>query len=295
LKPYLQKRIDAQEAEAEDRRVSSQLNVKHDSEFYQRICRGLSQKRADDYGYWSKVCLALGHERAGLSVVMAFSRRSSKFNEYSVRKTYEQGERGFSGRPLTCGTLMAYLKEDNLKAFHKLLPESAPDDDMAEMVMGMTGEEEEEEEEDEDCDVYETEETPEKKKTQEEKLSRWLANPSYFLEKPVSEPVDALEDDDDVDVYSERYMKEYEPNSTTIVKGMKGQGKTHQLVEYIKKHEPKRIAFISFRRSFSKELLKRLAPLGFVDYRSIEGEIKDDVACYHPSREFDSTAVERAS
>ena len=67
--------------------------------------------------------------------------------------------------------------------------------------------------------------------------------------------MDKLSDDDDVETYEERFMKEYpvEGVKTMIVKGQKGQGKTHQLVDYIKKHNPKRVLFVSFRRCFSKE------------------------------------------
>ena len=280
LRPEIQKAVDERKAEAEERRVSRELVSPKDPEFYRALCKGLAQKRADDYGCWNKVCMALGHENAGVDVAMEFSRRSDKFNEASVRKAYEKGREGFAGRPLTCGTLMAYLKEDNLGAFRKLIPE--PEIDYSEMIKGMTGGLDDESDDDEDADDLDIDDKSSKqaeKKTQEEKLSRWLRAPDYFLKNPVDEAVDELDDDDDVETYEERFMKPYpvEGVVTMIVKGQKGQGKTHQLVDYIKKNEPKRVIFLSFRRSFSKELLKRLKPLGFKDYRGITGGIKDDV------------------
>jgi hypothetical protein len=143
------------------------------------------------------------------------------------------------------------------------------------MIKSMLPEGKEEEGEEDDEEVKQNE-TPEVKKTQEEKLTRWLKSPEYFFTNQVDEPV--LDDDDEVEVYEERFMKEYPDEvPTMIVKGQKGQGKTHQLVEYIKKHNPKRVVFVSFRRSFSKELLKRLKPLGFKDYRGITGGIKDEI------------------
>ena len=275
LRPNLQKLVAARKLEAEENRVSRQLVSSKDPEFYRTLCAGLAQKRADDYGDWNKVCMALGHENAGLEVALEFSRRSSKFNEYSVRKVYEKGQEGFEGRPLTCGTLMAFLKEDNIQAFRKLIPESEPSH-FAEMVKGLRGDDDEEEEDDE---ITETETETEIKKTQEDKLERWLKDPAYFLNNPVDEALDELDDEDEINTYKERFMKPYpvEGVKTMIVKGQKGQGKTHQLVNYIKTNNPKRIVFVSFRRSFSKELLKRLSPLGFQDYRGITGGIKDDV------------------
>jgi len=300
LKPHLQKKIDARKAEAEEKRVAQLLNggsTKHTPEFYQALCAGLAQKRADEYSYWNKVCLALGHENAGLDIAMEFSRRSSKFNEHSVQKAYEQGQRGFAGRPLTVGTLLSYLKEDNEVLFRRLLKtQASPANDTTfeaehnykEMIEAMgLGEEDPVQRRSDlglDASIHEPDDSEDEciqdeevKRTQEEKLKRWLDNAPYFLKHPVSEAVDALDDDDEVEVYSERYMQEYQSDSQTIVvKGRKGQGKTHQLVEYIKKHNPRKVVFVSFRRSFSKELLKRLSPLGFVDYRSLQGGIKDD-------------------
>jgi hypothetical protein len=280
LRPEIQKAVDDRKAEEEERRVSRQLVAPKDPEFYRALCEGLAQKRANDYGYWNKVCMALGHENAGVEVAMEFSRRSAKFNEASVRKAYEKGREGFAGRPLTCGTLMAYLKEDNLQAFRKLIPE--PEIDYSEMIKGMAGGLETESDDDEDADDLDDASdlgSSEPKKTQEEKLARWLSAPDYFLNKPVDDAVDELGDDDEVETYEERFMKPYPVAGvvTMIVKAQKGQGKTHQLVDYIKKNGPKRVVFLSFRRSFSKELLKRLKPLGFQDYRGITGGIKDDV------------------
>lgn len=278
LRPEIQKAVDERRAEAEERRVSRELVSPKDPEFFRELCEGLAQKRADDYGCWNKVCMALGHENAGVDVAIEFSKRSAKFNEASVRKAYEKGREGFAGRPLTCGTLMAYLKEDNLQAFRKLIPE--PEINYSEMIKGMVGVGlDDEADESDDDDLYDASDlgSSEPKKTQEEKLARWLRAPDYFLKNPVDEAVDGLDDDDEVETYEERFMKPYGEGVTMIVKGQKGQGKTHELAEYIKKHNPKRVVFVSFRRSFSKELLKRLKPLGFQDYRGITGGIKDDV------------------
>jgi hypothetical protein len=277
LKPELQRKIDEIKIENEERQVSSQLISPKNPEFYRSVCAGLSQKRVDEYGFWNKVCMALGHENAGVEIAIEFSKRSSKFDEHSVRAVYEKGRAGFAGRPLTCGTLMAYLKEDNLKAFMKLIPVQEPDDDsFIDMIKNLRGGLDEES----DDDDLEIGAEPKKvKQTQEDKIKRWLKAPEYFLKRPVDEAKPELDAKDEIETYEERFMKQYPVDGvlTMIVKGQKGQGKTHQLVDYIKEHNPKRIAFVSFRRSFSKELIKRLSPLGFKDYRGIVGSIKDDV------------------
>jgi hypothetical protein len=95
------------------------------SEFYSELCAGLAPIRFNDYGYWNKVMLALGHENAGLHVALEFSKKSHKFDRYAVEKLYERGRIGFNGKSLTCGTLMAYLKEDNSEVFKKLVNDNS--------------------------------------------------------------------------------------------------------------------------------------------------------------------------
>ena len=62
-------------------------------------------------------------------------------------------------------------------------------------------------------------------------------------------------------------MRDYPTDAKTIViKAQKGTGKTFSLESYIKKNDPDYIVFISFRRSLSNELLKRLSKYNFENY-----------------------------
>jgi hypothetical protein len=74
-------------------------------------------------------------------------------------------------------------------------------------------------------------------------------------------------------IYSSPTMAQYENVSTLCVMANMGIGKTIQLVEYIKKLEDKsNIIIISFRRTFTSEILRRFPT--FESYININGIIK---------------------
>ena len=339
LKPEIQKQIDARDARRQE--ASSVCQVAKSPEMFRQIVMGLAQDRADDFGDWSKVCLALGHEGSGVEVALAFSRRSDKFNEVATKKLYNRGT-GYSGRPLTVGTLLAMLKKDNPVEFGKVLAASTPDevsvvsDDIKLMIEAAESEPsppkpakqpkpakpakqpkpakpkppsresqisdaclnnhepdyaEIAEQETEtvfegldpdynepDFDIPDFDSiTAALHESQEDKIARLLDNPSFYLNQDVSVGVSALQPEDTLIRYSKRFMEDYPSNyNTTIVKAQKGQGKTVALEKYITEHNPKRVVVISFRRSFSNELTKRLEKLGFINYRDIEGPITAD-------------------
>lgn len=270
LVPRIQKQIDKQNQEREARQLNK---VAKSPELFRAIIMGMDSSRADDFESWRNVCLALGHECAGIDICLDFARRSNKFNEPATRKLYDSGA-SYTGTPLTIGTLLSYLKQDNPALFGEIIYETLREDqkeDVSDIIEQLRQGEGSEADED-DAEMEEK-----KKEKIEEKMARWLGNPAFYLQRLVSDGKSALGEDDTLIEYAERYMKLYKKKyKTQIVKAEKGQGKTYQIEKYIKKNKPAKCIYLSFRRSFSKEILKRLSKLGFVDYRGIEGNITDE-------------------
>ena len=63
-----------------------------------------------------------------------------------------------------------------------------------------------------------------------------------------------------------------------ILKAEKGIGKTNKVIEYIKKHNPKRVLYVSFRKSLSRNIERRFNIHGFdfKVYLDIKGKINED-------------------
>ncbi len=284
----IQKSLDEKKEAYEARHVNYACDSTHDKEFFTKLVDGLKSSRAENYVTWRNVCMSLGHEKAGLDIAIRFSNKTSKKSQVNRAKTTELYEVGlkstFNGRALGVGTLLHYLREDNYEVFKALtMPKKEKEDspnlrNMIEcMKEGLNFEDGEDEVEEEDYFEEKEEEKKEKKETQEDKLKRWLSRDEFYLRNPVSDPTNLI-DFQKQDIYETKYMKEYPKDAKTlIVKAQKGRGKTHTLVDYIKEQpELKRIIFISFRRSFTGELMKRLTPLGFKKYSDIKGAINDD-------------------
>ena len=344
LKPEIQRAIDSRSVKRESERLNQ---VAKSPEMFRSIVMGLAQDRADSFGDWKRVCLALGHEQAGVGVALEFARRSSKFNERATIRLYENGG-NYSGRPLTIGSLLAMLKKDNIAEFKKITQSQADQSELINMVKALhqtMGEPKKKEPKKKEpkkkepkkkehnvkvvCEIIldsdepfmpdfdmpdeinepfmpdfdmpdeiNSEEfnsnfdepfmpdfdMPDEINSEEfnsniqlkteEKLEQWLGNSSFYLGEPVSDGVNALGMNETVIQYSQRFMKEYPSTyDTYFIKAQKGQGKTVALEKYIEEHKPKRVVVVSFRRSFSNEIMKRLGKLGFVNYRDIEGAI----------------------
>lgn len=258
LRPEIQKKIDQHNQEREGRILN---HVAKSPEIFRAIIMGMNASRADDFECWRNVCLALGYEGSGVDICLDFARRSNKFNEPATRRLYDSGPQ----YALTIGTLLSYLKHDNPALFGEIV-NFEEKEDMSDIIEQLKRNEDEDSEDDE-AEVV-------KEKT-EEKMARWLGNPSFYLQRLVSDGKSVLGEDDRLIEYAERYMKAYKKHKTQVVKAEKGQGKTYQIEKYIKKNKPAKCIYLSFRRSFSKEILKRLGKLGFVDYREIDGPITD--------------------
>ena len=167
------------------------------------------------------------------------------------------------GRPATIGSLLAMLKEDNPEQFYAIIKCNDSTNG------GLTQEELKEM-----IEKHNEAERIEADETQEDKLARWLSKPEFYFHRKVSDPRKALDAQDDKKIYNARYMKPYNSTAKTmIIKGEKGQGKTYALEEYVKKHNPEYCLFVSFRRSLSSEIIKRLEKHGFVNYLDIKGQI----------------------
>jgi hypothetical protein len=385
LRADIQAALDKRQADTTAARVN---NMTKSPELFREIVMSLNPERADDYGDWSKICLTLGYEGAGLSIAMDFSRRSSKFNEAAVTRTYDRGTKYAGNRPATIGTLFHMLKQDNIAIFNKLMKAAAPkkSDDEASKIIDETepniynissyshltkvthitksplliddiiswihtchfhfpnweniflalgrekmpignvlsyakhhyaakdpeeikrlydmGQQQEkydigtlidllaiDDEEFKQFDIIMTRHKANKKankkarkyniidgeikkRTSEQKLRKWLSNPKFFLYEKTNNPESALNEDDTIITYDERFMRPYPTNQPTIIaKAQKGGGKTHAIEQYIKEHNPTRILYLSFRRSFSNELMKRLGKYDFINYRDVEGPI----------------------
>jgi hypothetical protein len=67
--------------------------------------------------------------------------------------------------------------------------------------------------------------------------------------------------------YNERYTKAFDDIPTQFIKEIKGSGKSEQLSVLIKKYKPEKILCITFRKTLSNELKKRLPD--FVNYQDI--------------------------
>lgn len=268
IKPEIQRILD----ERNEKRDAERLGrVSKSPEIFRKIVMGLAQDRADDFRDWQRVCMALGYECAGVAIALEFSRRSNKFNEVSTIRLYESGS-NYTGRPLTIGTLLGMLKKDNIVEFYNVIGNQETtdvSDDIKTMIDSLDS--------DDDDDVVVVNTPEPKPEKQEEKLERWLKNPSFFFNECVSDGKNTLERCDKLIQYNQRFMKEY-PSiyDTYFIKAQKGQGKTVALEKYISEHNPKRIVVVSFRRSFSNEIIKRFSKLGFVNYRDIEGAITND-------------------
>ena len=80
----------------------------------------------------------------------------------------------------------------------------------------------------------------------------------------------------DKNVYSERYMREYEHKPTLVVKGQMSLGKSKQLLKYIDKYydEDSVVRILTFRRAFTNSLRETFPH--FHVYDTIKGEIKDE-------------------
>lgn len=282
--PDIQKIFDARAV-----RSNSNVNagdITKTPELFNAIVMGLSIHRATNFGDWQRVCLALGHECAGLNIAIKFAERADNFNEVATTRLYNSGQ-SYTGRPCTLGTLLHMLKIDNIIEYNKLIIHEKPagvDCDIIKMIDGIAIDDVDIFEDiDSDCDGGSEdadEHADEIRLNGDQKIRRWLSAPDHYLAKPVNNPARKLDKNDTRCIYDDEYMRDYEPeHNTIIIKGNKGVGKTHALVRYIKQFDPdntKRIAYLSFRRSFSNELLKRLEPNGFENYRDIDGPILNE-------------------
>lgn len=261
LIPRLQQAIDEKKQAQEDRKLNE---ISNDADTLMKIVMNLNQNRADEFSTWLKVCLALGHENAGLDVALEFSKRSSKYNALKTEELYNQGSQAGNthGRPATIGSLLAMLKEDNPDVFYEIVSVNPAN-------YGLT--------QDEIKDMIEKHNENEKIKPdekQEEKLERWLSKPAYYFNRKVSDPRRILDKKDNKKIYNSKHMKPYPKLAKTmIVKAEKGTGKTYAIEQYIEKHDPEYCLFVSFRRSLSSEIIKRLSKYGFVNYQDIKGRI----------------------
>lgn len=218
-----------------------------------QIVMNLNPARADDFMYWKNICIAIGFENGGLDLAMSFSKQSSKFNYDQTKSLYDAGNgRTTNGRPITIGTLFAYLKEDNLELFREITYVNRGTSENIKIMI---------------------DNIEQLKLTNEEKLAIWLGKPEFHFHHKVSNASCKLTHADQHVVYEERFMKEYPNDETLVIKAEKGQGKTYQLEKYIEANNPEFVLFVSFRRSLSNELMKRLAKHGFVSYQDIAGPI----------------------
>jgi hypothetical protein len=282
------------------RKIQIAVNNNYNSDYYKALIDGLSPTRANNYEDWRNVCLALGGEAAGVDVAIAFSQKNTdKFNKYKTIELYEKGLSNMDNENrLGVGSIMRMLKEDNPEQFNKLCntheetyetPQHIIIEIMGELHRGLS-----------DDEVLElSNDIEEVLETQEQKIERWLDAPYHWLYKPINEPLLHLKKNDSAykctndyekkyeikyqqtpsftfEEYSSKYVKPYPNKNTLVIKAKKGGGKTYALVELIKSMpSDKRIVFVSFRKTFSSEILKRLKPLGFVVYSGIDGKIDD--------------------
>lgn len=301
LIPSIQAVVDKRREKSTGQRLSA---VAKSPELFKAIVNALNKSRADNFIDWQRVCLALGHENAGPDIALMFAGRSEKYNEVATMRLYDKGASSTNeSRHCTIGTLFHMLKQDNPEEFRKIQAMSFEgesdeararsamystsniDPDIINTIKAINADESDNEDDDyanavsyeSDGDDEPAAEPNEVKLTGEQKLRRWLSAPEYYLPEPVNNPMTVLNEEDTTEIYNERYMKEYPAECDTIgVVGNKAAGKTHALVEHIKKTNPEYILYVSFRRSFSNEIVKRLAPLGFVNYRDIDGPITNE-------------------
>lgn len=284
LKPSIQQKIDEKKQHIESNKMDE---MAVNPSVLRDIVMNINYDRADKFDYWMKVCLALGHENAGLDVALEFSKRSPKFNPVMAEKLYNRGEANRdsnSKRLITKASLLAMLKEDNIDKFNEIIKI-----DFKTASAGLSP--------NEIKDMIEEHIESEKIKadeTQEQKIARWLENPEYHFYHKVSEPKKALnymymknrrlhkkinkfsktEDIDNIKTYYAEHMEAYDKEAKTqVIKAEKGTGKTYALEQYVKDTNPEYCLFISFRRSLSSEIIKRLSKYGFVNYSDIKGAI----------------------
>jgi hypothetical protein len=81
------------------------------------------------------------------------------------------------------------------------------------------------------------------------------------------------------EVYSEKSMRELQKSLTLVIHAAMKLGKTKAMIDYIKKYfnfENARIVVLSFRQTFTSELMRVLSGLGFVSYDEVKGSIKNN-------------------
>ena len=236
------------------------------------IINGLNPARADDYNDWLKITLALGYEKAGIDLALKFASQSSKYNVKSTTDLYNRDANDTKcSTPSTIGTLLMMLKMDNAEIFKAVL-----------LKIGRTKSDNTIEVPQEIKDMIKSITAQAEIENQEDKLKKWLSNPGHHLSitKREHDETVFLRGNMETEIYSDRFMKEYPTTdanendiNTLIIKAPKGGGKTHQIEAYILKHNPEYILFLSFRRTFSQEIVNRLSKLDFVLYSDIKGGI----------------------
>lgn len=79
-------------------------------------------------------------------------------------------------------------------------------------------------------------------------------------------------------IYTDRYMRDLERVPTLLVRGEMGTGKTEALNRYLTEHYPQgegaRIVFLSFRKTFSREIHERFAQFQFQHYKDVPSKEK---------------------
>ena len=244
--------------------------TKTDHVILNKVVMGLNKSRAVDFVNWRKVIMALASEGGGLDLALRFSKQSPNFCETATTRLHETSINNDTKRPLTIATLFAMLKNDNFILFKEIT--HTPINNQEFLPINMDN--------DDDDVERERENIPKEKKIKREssdnKIKRWLSNKEYTFFHKSQTPGMVLDENDNHIIYDKRYMDDYpDDQNTMVVKSSKGSGKTYALEQYIKKHNPEYCIFISFRRTLSNEIIKRLSKHGFENYLDIKGPIDD--------------------
>ncbi len=90
------------------------------SEDIQEIIMGLNTSRAENYDEWIRVGFFLYTQENGYNIFKNFSKQSSKFDDSTHDIYWDSFKNKDLQNPITIGTMLLWLKEDDIKKFNKL-------------------------------------------------------------------------------------------------------------------------------------------------------------------------------
>lgn len=225
------------------------------------ILFNLSSARYEEYDDWLRVVLACLNSGVSHELIHEWSAQSEKYDIGGEEKLNDiiRKHRKRKTKSITMGSVRRMLKQDNATAYNQLFGISSASEmitesdlDSMKQILPLVdlGEEE--------FAAY---------SPVEQAIDRVKKN------KPFQDNFKSISPE----TYNERYCKPFEfgDNSTYCIKAPKGAGKSKQVIDYIAKHNPEYVIYLSFRRTLTADIYNLLNPLGFENYLDITDGIDD--------------------